>query len=143
MSAASEITDPAGEGGARSRSTRQFRAVIEELARSDDFRSAQDLHAAVREHGTPVGLATIYRALQSLVESGQADTLLTDTGESVYRTCGPAHHHHLICRRCGRTVEIQGPVVERWAARMGEEHGFAEVSHTVELSGVCGPCRDS
>jgi Fur family ferric uptake transcriptional regulator len=127
----------------RERSTRQFQAVLEELRRSDDFRSAQDIHAAMRAEGASVGLATVYRALQSLVESESADLLRTDAGEMVYRLCGVAHHHHLVCRSCGKTVEVQGPGVERWADQMATKHGFADVRHTVELSGICGDCHVS
>ena len=127
--------------GVRERSTRQFQAVLDELAGSEGFRSAQDIHAAIRSRGASVGLATVYRALQSLVDSGRADVLRTTTGEAMYRECGTAHHHHLVCRSCGRTVEIQGPAVERWADQMADEHGFTDVSHTVELFGTCPACR--
>ncbi len=126
---------------ARERSTRQFQAVRDELARSGDFRSAQDIHAALRASGATVGLATVYRALQSLVDSGAADILRTAGGEAVYRECGDTHHHHLVCRSCGRAVEVQGPAVERWADDVADRHGFTDVSHTVELFGVCGQCQ--
>lgn len=125
----------------RERSTRQFQAVLAELAESEDFRSAQSIHTALRTSGATVGLATIYRALQSLVDSGAADVLRTATGEAVYRQCGATHHHHLVCRSCGKAVEVRGPAVERWADRMASEHGFTDVSHTVELFGTCATCR--
>jgi len=130
-------------GGVRERPTRQFRAVHDELARSADFRSAQDIHAALRAAGAAVGLATVYRALQTLVDTGQADVLRAGAGEAGYRACGQAHHHHLVCRSCGKAVEVQGPAVERWADQMADEHGFTDVSHTVELFGTCGTCQGS
>lgn len=64
-------TRPGGRTGTRERSTTQFHAVTEELASSNNFRSAQDIHAAMRVEGNTVGLATVYRALQSLVDAGQ------------------------------------------------------------------------
>jgi Fur family transcriptional regulator, ferric uptake regulator len=136
------VSDPraAGRAGARERSTRQFQAVIEELEKASDFRSAQDIHAAMRGDGNSVGLATVYRALQSLVDTGQADVLKTDSGESTYRWCSQTHHHHLVCRWCGRTVEVQGPAVERWADAIAAEHGYVDVSHTLELFGSCADC---
>jgi Fur family ferric uptake transcriptional regulator len=76
--------------------------------------------------------------VQALVDDGQIDALRTDDGESVYRRCGTGHHHHLVCRECGRTVEVEGPAVERWAAQVAAEHGFADVEHTVEIVGTCG-----
>ena len=127
--------------GARGRSTRQFEAVREALAGSEEFRSTQDIHAALRAAGDRVGLATVYRALQSRVDAGEADVLRAPGGESVYRDCSRTHHHHLLCRSCGRAVEVQGPTVERWADRVATEHGFSDVSHTLELFGICPACR--
>lgn len=122
------------------RTTRQRQAVADQLAEQDDFRSAQQIHGALRERGESVGLATVYRNLTMMVESGEIDTLLRADGETLYRRCSPQHHHHLVCRLCGRTVEVAGPSVERWAFQVAAEHGFTEVSHTLELFGVCGEC---
>lgn len=131
---------PAGQAGARERSTRPFQMVVDELSKSSDFRSAQDIHGALRSGGSAVGLATVYRALQSLVDADRADVVKTDSGESVYRSCSQTHHHHLVCRWCGRTVEVQGPAVERWADSVANGHGYSDVSHTLELFGTCAAC---
>ena len=118
--------------------TRQRVAVREELARESAFRSAQDVHARLRAAGTRIGLTTVYRALQSMADTGEVDVLRQPDGESVYRRCStPRHHHHLVCRKCGRTVEVDGPAVERWADKVAAEHGFSEVEHTVEVFGTC------
>ncbi|NAZ75910.1 transcriptional repressor [Kineococcus sp. T13] len=122
------------------RSTKQRSAVSAVLDEADAFLSAQDLHAKLRERGDSVGLATVYRALQALAEDGDVDVLRTDDGEAVYRRCSTGHHHHLVCRLCGRTVEVEGPAVEAWARRVGADHGFTRVQHVVEVFGVCGPC---
>lgn len=122
------------------RSTRQGDVVRDELRGGDGgFRSAQSMFGVLRARGETVGLSTIYRHLQALVDTGEADTLQTPDGEVLYRLCGASakHHHHLVCRVCGRTVEIEGRAVERWADRIAAEHGFSEVDHTVELIGVC------
>ena len=50
------------------------------------------------------------------------------------------HHHHLTCRSCGRSVEVEGQAVEQWAERVAPEAGFTEVGHTVELFGLCPDC---
>jgi Fur family ferric uptake transcriptional regulator len=123
------------------RPTRQRRAITEALASADDFQSAQDIHDSLRHAGEKVGLATVYRNLQAMADAGEIDVLQKAGGEAVYRRCSPEHHHHLVCRECGRTVEITGPGVEQWAGKVAREHGFAEVSHTVELTGVCASCR--
>ena len=122
--------------------TRQRGAIRSALDRSDGFRSAQELHDDLRRAGERVGLTTVYRHLQALAVSGEVDVLRTDDGEAVYRRCATDdHHHHLVCRDCGRTVEVDGPEVESWAAAVARRHGFTAVSHTVEVFGVCRPCR--
>ncbi|MFI6477502.1 Fur family transcriptional regulator [Nonomuraea sp. NPDC050663] len=119
-------------------------AVHDILRSSDSFRSAQDVYAQLRSDGAKIGLTTVYRALQALADGGMVDVLRTDDGESVYRACTTdSHHHHLVCRACGRTVEVAGPDVERWAEAVGAEHGFTEVTHTVEVFGTCAECSAS
>ncbi|MCI0688945.1 MAG: transcriptional repressor [Sporichthyaceae bacterium] len=111
------------------------------LADTNDFRSAQELHAILRSRGERVGLTTVYRTLQALADAGQVDLLRSTDGETVYRRCSSeAHHHHLVCRKCGRTVEVEGPDVERWAEKVGASHGFVDVTHTVEVFGTCPDC---
>ena len=122
------------------RSTRQRAAVRAVFAEFDGFHSAQEVHARLRSAGDTVGLSTVYRAVQSLADDGELDALRTDSGETLYRRCSRQHHHHLVCRSCGRTVEVAGPAVEAWADRVAGEHGFADVSHTLEIVGTCADC---
>ena len=122
------------------RPTRQRAAVTAVLAEQAEFRSAQELHALLRDAGDPVGLATVYRNLQAMAAEGEIDMLRTDEGEAVYRACSTGHHHHLVCRACGRTVEVEGPTVEAWATRVSAEHGFTDVHHTLEIFGTCAAC---
>ena len=119
------------------RPSRQRTAVTRLLGEVEGFHSAQDLHAMLGRRGEKVGLATVYRALQALAEDGEVDVLRHDEGEAVYRRCGTAHHHHLVCRLCGRTVEVEEPALERWAGKVAAEHGFVDVSHTLEIFGTC------
>lgn len=124
------------------RPTRQRSAVAAALGTSEGFRSAQDLYEAMRAGGDRVGLTTVYRTLQAMAAAGEVDVLRTADGESVYRRCrSDAHHHHLVCRTCGTTVELPGDEVEAWTAQVAEEHGFTDTTHTVEVFGVCVRCR--
>jgi Fur family ferric uptake transcriptional regulator len=125
---------------ASGRSTRQRSAVTALLENIDDFRSAQELHDELRRRGEGIGLTTVYRTLQSLSAAGAVDTLRTDTGESVYRRCSPDHHHHLVCRGCGFTVEVDGGQAEAWATEVAGAHGFSDISHTIEIFGTCADC---
>jgi Fur family ferric uptake transcriptional regulator len=122
------------------RPSRQRSAVLALLDDQDGFRSAQDLHAGLRRQGDPVGLATVYRALQALVDDGDVDLLRGPDGEAAYRRCSPVHHHHLVCRSCGTTVEVADLPVQRWANRIAAEHGFADIQHQVEVFGICAAC---
>ena len=122
------------------RQTRQRTAVQDLLDGEDGFRSAQQVHDLLRQRGESVGLTTVYRSLQALAATGGVDLLINDDGETVYRKCGAEHHHHLVCRQCGRTVEVAGPAVESWADQVAAQHGFTDVSHTLELFGQCQGC---
>ncbi|MGB8383001.1 MAG: Fur family transcriptional regulator [Dermatophilaceae bacterium] len=122
------------------RVTRQRAAVADLLERTEDFTSAQDLHARLRLSGNPIGLATVYRTLQAMAADGDVDVLRGPDGEAAYRRCSTGHHHHLVCRSCRRTVEVEGPAVEAWAERVSRQHGFRDVTHTVEIVGTCAHC---
>jgi Fur family transcriptional regulator, ferric uptake regulator len=79
--------------------------------------------------------------LRALAESGEVDALRSGDGETLYRRCDTDnHHHHLLCRSCGRTVEVEGPEVERWAEQVAHAHDFVDVAHTVEIVGICRSC---
>lgn len=129
-----------GAGGAV-RATRQRTAVAAVLGTEDAFRSAQELYESLRAAGERVGLTTVYRTLQAMATAGEVDVLRTADGESVYRRCrSGAHHHHLVCRSCGTTVELAADEVESWTAAVARRHGFTDVSHTVEVFGTCASC---
>lgn len=123
------------------RNTWQRERVRGALADARGFVSAQVLHARLRDENTGIGLATVYRALAGLSASGGADSLQSPDGETLYRACETQqHHHHLICRSCGRTVEIEAHAVERWAHRTAAEHGFTSAEHVVDIFGLCESC---
>lgn len=124
-----------------SRTTRQRTEVIALLNEVNDFLTAQQLHGLLRERGAKVGLTTVYRTLQLLVDAGEVDATRLPDGEQLFRRCSRSrHHHHLVCRDCGRTVEIEGPAMERWAEKVADQHGYTDVAHTLELFGTCANC---
>jgi Fur family transcriptional regulator, ferric uptake regulator len=123
------------------RNTWQRERVREALADAPGFVSAQSLHASLREENTGIGLATVYRALAGMAAQGEADSLQSPEGESLYRACTtPGHHHHLICRSCGLTVEIEATDVEEWAQRTAARNGFTQAEHIVDIFGLCASC---
>jgi len=114
--------------------------VISVLERVGGFASAQQLHQLLLRNGESIGLTSVYRALQSLNDDKIVDQLRKEDGEAIYRLCGDSHHHHLVCKSCGSTVEIEGSALEKWAKAMAEEHGYREVGHLAEVFGICSSC---
>lgn len=128
-------------GAPRGRSTRQKRAVWAALNSLEDFVSAQDLHRILDQRGEKVSLATVYRVLQAHQEEGLLDVLRPDDGEAIYRLCErEEHHHHLVCRSCGLTVEFEAPDIESWTGQLAEQNGFTDARHTLEIFGYCAKC---
>lgn len=139
--AASTTPDAKAPAAREQRVTKQRLAVSAALDELDDFVSTQELYRLLQNQGISVSLATAYRILQSLADEGLVDVLRNADGEAVYRRCNvTGHHHHLLCRNCGKAVEVEAPAVETWAARTAAEHGFTEVAHTVEIFGLCPEC---
>lgn len=123
------------------RSTAQRAAIVAALTGTEEFTSAQDLHAAMRASGATIGLATVYRALQEMAEGGDVDALRNETGEVLYRRCAQSsHHHHLVCRACGQTQEVDAPGVEQWAKAVAAQYGYTDLDHHFELFGLCADC---
>lgn len=126
--------------GVGARSTKQREALVHVLDEVDGFRTAQQLHTMLAERGDKVGIATVYRSLQLLADADLLDVLHSEDGEASYRRCSTRHHHHLVCRECGRAVEAQAPAVETWVDAIAAEHGFSNVSHDLEIFGTCSAC---
>ena len=141
MSTAARQDGPATPGVRRQRATRQRAAVADILSRTEEFRSAQQIHAALDAEGTRVWLETVSRNLTALAGSGEVDQIRNAEGETLYRRCDAhSHHHHLVCRSCGTTVEVSAAPLETWVARISQENGFTDVEHTAELFGLCASC---
>ena len=103
----------------RARGTRQAQALAAALESLPGFCSAQEIHAELRRKGEHVGLTNVYRHLQALSEEGSVDAIRDASGEILYRQCETSvHHHHLTCRNCGRSVEVEGRAVEQWAEKV-------------------------
>ena len=122
------------------RRTRQRAAIADLLSRTDHFRTASQIHNDLRHRGDDIGLTTVYRTLLMMANAGQVDLIRTGDGETAYRRCSMGHHHHLVCRDCGRTVEVEGPAIERWTDHVADQHGFSDIQHHLEIFGRCSSC---
>lgn len=123
------------------RTTKQRLAVEGALEALDSFRSAQEIHDLLIHQDAGVSLTTVYRTLQAMESDGSVDSVLTSDGESLYRSCSAGHHHHLLCRKCGLTIEISAKTVEKWTEDIAQEHGFVQPDHTIEITGICADCQ--
>lgn len=123
--------------GTRVRYTRQAAALVAVMAGMPAFSAARDIREAVRRAGGRVGLATVYRHLHVLAEQGRVDTIRGAGGQALYRLRSSGFTHHLTCRVCGRTAEVDGHEVWEWAGHVALLAGFTLTGYTVELAGVC------
>ncbi len=123
------------------RLTKQKKVLAQIIDSSDSFQSAQDIFALLRARGENIGLTTIYTQLKLLAAQGGLDFMKSESGETLYRKCSTArHHHHLVCRGCGTTIEIEPPGFEEWADRVSKENHFYDISHVIEITGLCEKC---
>lgn len=135
-----DTSEKTGKSEKSERNTRQKDAIRAALTSCSEFISAQELHRKLEDAGEKVGLATVYRQLNALADAGEADTVRLD-GQQLFRLCGDdGHHHHLVCRQCGKTIEIESPS-ESWLRGVAERHGFTLERHTLEVFGLCSDCR--
>jgi Fur family ferric uptake transcriptional regulator len=128
------------DGTGFQRNTRQRAVIQASVSSGHDFRTAGQIHDELKRDGDKIGLSTVYRALQTMADSGELDSIRTPDGETAYRRCSDGHHHHLVCRVCGHTEEVWGPTFEQWADRVAAEHGYTEVRHDLEIFGRCADC---
>ncbi len=123
------------------RPTPQRLEVLEELAREGNDVTAQELWGRLRDRDSRTGLATVYRTLALLAEKGVVDVLSHHGTEQCYRLCADGHHHHLLCTRCHRVVEVQECDLGGWLEAVAARHGFVATDHRIEIAGLCGNCR--
>lgn len=137
------MSAPADDVDLIGRRTAQRTSVVKALIDHGGFVGARALHDVLRMQGARVGLNTVYRTLAALVEAGRADVVRDRGGERLFRHRPfPEHQHYLLCRACGLSTPVDSEAVETWAERVADISGFAEVEHTVELTGLCPQCRE-
>jgi Fur family ferric uptake transcriptional regulator len=123
------------------RPTRQRLAVLRELSKEPNDATASTLWRRMRARkNETIGLATVYRTLALLNERGVVDSLSHHAHERCYRLCMEAHHHHLVCERCHRVVELEDCDLGTWVDEVARRHGFAASEHEVEIAGLCAEC---
>ena len=133
------IVEALSAGGYRMTGPR--RAVADLIAEHDGHFTAAELELAARERRLDISRATLFRALELLTELGVVERLDLPTGEHAYVPCAPAHHHHVICSRCGRATDVADCGVSEAVGEIARRSGYRIDSHRLELFGLCRHCQ--
>lgn len=128
--------------------TTQRLAVLTALSKEQDSHlTAEEIYELVKVESPDIGLATVYRTIQMLLELKIVDRIYLDDGYvryelgHVYEDEDGHHHHHLICVKCGRVMSFQGDLMEEFEKRMEDKTGFFIQDHDVKLYGYCADCQ--
>src|SRR5579884_2426353 len=122
-------------------STRPREQIAAILKHEQRYLSAAEIHDLLRKKHSKVSLSTVYRTLDLLQERGEASSRVDERGEATYVVCAPTHHHHAICRSCGKVEELACEALERIAGELRSHHGFELDDHAMEFFGRCAVCR--
>jgi Fe2+ or Zn2+ uptake regulation protein len=125
------------------RLTEPRRAVADLITQRDGHFTAADLIDEARDRRLGIGRATIFRALDLFTELNVLERLDLPTGEHAYVPCEPAHHHHVVCSRCGRTTEAEDHGLQAMVDEVARHTGYRIDDHRLELYGLCPTCQDS
>jgi Fe2+ or Zn2+ uptake regulation protein len=123
------------------RLTEPRRAVADLIAQRDGHFTAADLIDEARDLRLGIGRATIFRALDLFIDLNVLERLDLPSGEHAYVPCEPAHHHHVVCSRCGRTTEAEDHGLQAMVDEVAGHTGYRIDSHRLELYGLCPPCQ--
>ena len=121
--------------------TPQRKLILKVFLQQKGHISIDDLHKKIQNEDTTIGIATLYRTMKLLTEAGLADMHSFNEKTTYERLYQVKHHDHLICKTCGKTVEFEHPLIEKYQVEVCERHGFDLRSHRMELFGICNECR--
>ncbi len=121
--------------------TRPREQISAVLQREQRYLSAAEIYDLLKRTRAKVSLSTVYRTLGLLEEQGQASSRTDQRGEATYVHCAPTHHHHAICRRCGKVEEVACDAIERVVEALRDYHGFDLADHAMEFFGKCAACK--
>jgi Fur family ferric uptake transcriptional regulator len=124
------------------RDTPQRELILDAFLRREEHLSAEQLYDIVKKHDPSIGQATVYRVLKIICEAGLAREVDFGDGVMRYEHCyNHPHHDHMICKGCGKTVEVLDSVIEELQKRVADSLGFELTDHEMYLYGFCGDCR--
>jgi len=117
------------------------RALISRILSGERrYLSAGDIHGLLEREQAKVALSTVYRTLEHLLAKGQVSARVDPAGETTYVSCAGDHHHHAICRVCGKVEDVDCSALEAIGGALKAHHGFLLEDHAVEFFGRCNAC---
>jgi Fur family ferric uptake transcriptional regulator len=117
------------------------RRMAELLDRRRGTFTAADLLDEADLGGPPIGRATVFRALELFTELGLLERIDLPSGEHAYVVCEPAHHHHVVCRNCAQSVEVEDSGLQSVVSEIARRSGYVIDTHRLELFGLCPACH--
>ena len=121
--------------------TRQRRAILKAFLDCEDHVSVEELYLAISKSESKIGLATVYRTLALLTKSGLASEMDFGDGQKRYEHCYMHEHHdHMLCTECGKIIEFNHPLIEKYQEEVAAQNGFTITSHKLDLIGTCSDC---
>ena len=121
--------------------TPQRKSILKVFLQLEGHVPIDDLHKKIRSEDPTIGIATLYRTMKLLIDAGLAEMHTFNERTTYERLYQVNHHDHLICKICGKTVEFEHPLIEKYQQEVCERHGFALKSHRMELFGICNECQ--
>jgi Fe2+ or Zn2+ uptake regulation protein len=122
------------------RITPQRKLVLDTLAQADRHLDASEIYELVRRQDGQLSLATVYRTLNVLKETGVVRELHLEGEQHHYELAGPDEHSHLVCLECGRVIEVDSASLAEAVRLAARSHGFEVAAAQVELTGYCADC---
>jgi Fur family ferric uptake transcriptional regulator len=133
------ILDALDSAGYRLTAARRALAAL--IAERRGHFTAEELVAASKRRRLGVGRATVFRSLDLLASLRIVERLDLPSGEHAFVACEPAHHHHVVCSQCGRSMDVGDSGIGRVLEEVGRRSGYQITSHRLEMFGLCGACR--
>ncbi len=129
------------QGQRQTRPRNQIAARLTELASSGEDFSVEKLWHDLQQYDPHLGRATVFRAVEMLVNMGLLNRIEFADGSHTYRACGNNHHHHLTCVKCHCVVDVDVCIPEGKLADIGQQTDFEIEGHSLVLFGLCAECR--
>jgi Fur family transcriptional regulator, ferric uptake regulator len=121
--------------------TPQRKLILDVFLQLSGHVHIEDINYRVREQDSTIGIATLYRTMKLLVNSGIAEMHTFNEKKTYERLFQVRHHDHLICKICKKTVEFEHHLIEKYQLEVCERHGFTLKSHRMDLYGICKDCK--